>query len=196
MGELNYLLTSYSFEELVLVIIVVLIACKILIEVWNFFYNKLKGYFGVKNTKEQWESNTTKTLSNISDKMDHFEKSAEKRAIRLEKIEKKVDRLEEYSRITHEQQKDLDNQMKLVQERLQENTRSFLIDAHHRFCYDVKGIDDQSLQSMERRYLYYKTAGGNSFIDDLMREVRELPRINYATIKDGTVSNDGRGIYG
>lgn len=195
MSELNYLLTSYSFEELVLIIIVVLIASKILIEIWNYFYNKAKGYFGVKNNKEKWESDTTKTLGDISNKMDHFEKSAEKRAIRLEKIERKVDKLEEYSRITHEQQKDIDNQMKLVQERLQENTRSFLIDAHHRFCYEVKGIDDQSLQSMERRYLYYKTAGGNSFIDDLMKEVRALPRINYATVKDGTVPNDGREIF-
>jgi hypothetical protein len=72
--------------------------------------------------------------------------------------------------------------MKLVQERLQENTRSFLIDAHHKFCYEVKGIDDLNLQSLERRYLYYKSAGGNSFVDELMKEIRELPKINYLTV--------------
>ena len=77
--------------------------------------------------------------------------------------------------------------MKLVQERLQENTRSFLIDAHHKHCYQIKSIDDLTLQSVERRYLYYKTAGGNSFIDGLMDEIRKLPRINTYTVDD-----DGR----
>ena len=85
--------------------------------------------------------------------------------------------------------------MKLVQERLQENTRSFLIDAHHRFCYEVKGIDDLNLQSLERRYMFYKTAGGDSFIDDLMDEIRELPRLNYMTVKDALKTNDGREIH-
>ena len=37
-------------------------------------------------------------------------------------------------------------------------------------------IDDIGLQSMERTYFYYKAAGGNTFIDTLMDEVRELPR--------------------
>ena len=81
--------------------------------------------------------------------------------------------------------------MALVQERLQENTRSYLIDAHHKFCYEKRAIDDLSLQAMERRYLYYKTAGGNSFIDGLMDEVRNLPRINLYT---GIVDEDHNGI--
>jgi hypothetical protein len=68
-----------------------------------------------------------------------------------------------------------------MQERLQENARSDLIDAHHQFCYQYKQIDDLSLQSLERRYLYYKTAGGDTFIDHLMEEVRALPRVNYTT---------------
>jgi hypothetical protein len=86
--------------------------------------------------------------------------------------------------------------MKLVHERLQENTRSFLIDSHHKFCNEIQGIDDQSLQSMERRYLYYKSAGGDSFIDTLMEEVRDLPRINYATIKNTGMLNGGSDIHG
>lgn len=196
LSELSYLLTNYSFEQLIFLIVVVLLVCKVFIEIGNYFYGKAKGYFGVKSTKEKWQNDTTETLNKISCKMDNFEVSAAERMVRLEKIEEKVDTLEEYNRITHEQQKALNNQMKLVQERLQENTRSFLIDAHHRFCYDVKGIDDQSLQSMERRYLYYKTAGGNSFIDDLMKEVRALPRINYATIQNGSYPDGGREING
>ena len=70
---------------------------------------------------------------------------------------------------------------------MQENTRSYLIDAHHKFCYERKAIDELNLQSMERRYLYYKAAGGDSFIDGLMEEVRKLPRINLYT---GVIENE------
>lgn len=109
-------------------------------------------------------------------------------------VETKIDTLEEYSEETHKNQKELRRQMETVQERLQENTRSFLIDAHHRFKYEIGGIDDLNLQSMERRYLFYKTAGGDSFIDDLMEEVRKLPRLNY--INTPILPNDGREIHG
>lgn len=64
---------------------------------------------------------------------------------------------------------------------MQENARSELLDAHHKFCYQFHKIDDLSLQSLERRYLYYKTAGGDTFIDHLMEEIRALPRVNYYT---------------
>jgi hypothetical protein len=64
---------------------------------------------------------------------------------------------------------------------MQENSRSFLIDAHHKFCYHYKKIDDLNLQSIERRYLYYKTAGGDTFIDHLMEEIRSLPRVTVFT---------------
>lgn len=196
MSELNFLFTNYSMEELFLVFFVALIAFRTIFELGKYFYEKVKNYFGIKTKKQNWEEQTTKSLQTIDSKMDNFETAANKRAERLKKVENKLEKLEEYNKTTHEQQKELDKSMKLVQERLQENTRSFLIDAHHRFCYDVKGIDDQSLQSMERRYLYYKAAGGNSFVDELMREVRELPRLNYMTVKKINIPNDGSEIHG
>lgn len=72
----------------------------------------------------------------------------------------------------------LEEQGAITTERLQENSRSYIIDKHHYFCYDVKAIDDLNLQSLERRYLYYKAAGGNSYIEGLMEEIRDLPKVN------------------
>ena len=99
--------------------------------------------------------------------------------------------LKEQNKKTHQHQKEIDAAIALVQERLQENTRSYLIEAHHKFCYEVHAIDDLSLQAMERRYLYYKTAGGDSFVDNLMDEVRALPRINFYT---GVIDDNHNGI--
>lgn len=99
----------------------------------------------------------------------------------LQQITQEIQVLKQQNQETHEHQKQIDETVALIQERLQENTRSYLIDAHHKFCYEIHAIDDLNLQSMERRYLYYKTAGGNSFIDTLMDEVRALPKINFYT---------------
>lgn len=76
----------------------------------------------------------------------------------------------------------MEDTLSLVQERLQENTRSYLIDAHHKYVYESQIIDDITLQSLERRYLYYKRAGGDSFIEKLMQEIRELPRSGIANV--------------
>lgn len=195
MSEINTLFTNYSVEELIIVILVSLLFAKVLLELWRYFYDKAKNYFGMKNKNDTWKDKVTSTLDAIGEKIDTLQVTVKENTERLEKLEEKVILLEEYSRTTHEHQKELEYQMKVVQERLQENTRSFLIDAHHRFKYEVEGIDDLNLQSLERRYLFYKTAGGNSFIDDLMREVRELPRINYMTAKQSQ-PHDGREING
>ena len=109
----------------------------------------------------------------------------------LNEIKDEIQTLRDQNIKTHRHQKEIDQSIALVQERLQENTRSYLIDAHHKFCYDIKAIDDLSLQAMERRYLYYKTAGGNSFVDNLMDEVRNLPKINFYT---GVLDADHNGI--
>ena len=160
MGEITTTFTQYSFQELVLLIIIVLFALKAFNEVIAFFYEKIKNYFGIQNTKEQWEQNISNALNEIKNEI---------QTLRDQNIK------------THQHQEEIDQSIALVQERLQENTRSYLIDAHHKFCYDIRAIDDLSLQAMERRYLYYKTAGGNSFVDNLMDEVRNLPKINFYT---------------
>ena len=160
MGDITAIFTQYSVGELILFFFLILFAFKAISEILSYFYGKLKTYFGVKNKKEEWENDLVSKIDNIK---------------------KELQFVKEQNNKTHEEQKKTDASVALVQERLQENSRSYLIDAHHRFCYEVKAIDDLNLQAMERRYLYYKTAGGNSFIDGLMDEVRALPRINFYT---------------
>ena len=53
MGEITTLFTQYSFQELVLLVIVILFVLKALNEVIAFFYDKIKNHFGIQNNKEQ-----------------------------------------------------------------------------------------------------------------------------------------------
>ena len=54
--------------------------------------------------------------------------------------------------------------------------KAYITREHHYFCYQKGWIDDYSLDCLERRYQHYVDENGNSFIKQLMDEVRELPR--------------------
>ena len=57
------------------------------------------------------------------------------------------------------------------------STRSYIIDKFHYYVYQIGSIDEAALQDLERRYLYYKEAGGDTFIETRMKVLRELPLI-------------------
>lgn len=166
MAEANFLFTHLSVEEVIVLVIVMVLAIKSVWSAAEWIWKKIRDRLDITNDKDRWARNVSSSLDSL---------------------DKKIDNLELQNQKTHEEQEYIKDNLKLVQERLQENTRSFLIDAHHKHCYQIKSIDDLTLQSVERRYLYYKTAGGNSFIDGLMDEIRKLPRINTYTVDD-----DGR----
>ena len=164
MNELNYLFSHLTTEQVILLVVALILIIKTVWSAVEWIWKKIKNQFDINTEKDKWEKNITASL---------------------EKLNKKIDVLEQQNQKTHEEQEAIKDSLSLVQERLQENTRSFLIDAHHKFCYQWKAIDDINLQSIERRYLYYKTAGGNSFIDNLIDEIRALPRVSIYKDNDG-----------
>ena len=64
----------------------------------------------------------------------------------------------------------------LLLESDKDDIKAFITREHHYFCYQKGWIDDYSLDCIERRYNHYKDQGGNSFIQNLMTEIRALPR--------------------
>lgn len=54
--------------------------------------------------------------------------------------------------------------------------KSYITREHHKFCYDLKEIDDFSLDCLEKRFKHYEDQGGNSFIANFMEQLRQLPR--------------------
>lgn len=57
-----------------------------------------------------------------------------------------------------------------------DDIKAFITRQHHYFCYQLKEIDDQSLDCIEKRYSHYQEEGGNSYIKNLMEDLRELPK--------------------
>lgn len=158
MGMIEQLLSQYSIETLIILIALLGFSIKAMSELWEWFYNKFKEHFSFRTQRDQDHQQLIEEIKELSSDI----KATKAEVHQLES------NMSQFS-----------DQMKITTERLQENARNYIIDKHHYFCYQVHAIDDLSLQSLERRFLYYKAAGGNSFIDGLMEEIRELPRLNF-----------------
>jgi hypothetical protein len=57
-----------------------------------------------------------------------------------------------------------------------DNIKAYIVEKHHYFCYNRKWIDDYSMDCIEKKYETYKKENGNSYVGDLMKELRALPK--------------------
>ena len=184
MDAITTLLSQFSIEGIILILILFGVAVKFLGELFEYLYTKLKKYFDIKDAKEEQHEEIMNKLNALELRSAKQEERSEYRQAQVDKISKQLDAQDKQSanfeRTIENQTKELSNlksQISTLTERTQDSTRAYLIDKHHHFCYQIQGIDDMSLQDMERRFMYYKAAGGDTFIDGLMEEVRSLPRL-------------------
>lgn len=54
--------------------------------------------------------------------------------------------------------------------------KAWLTEKHHFYCYEQGWIDDFNLDCCERRFECYTEEHGNTFVEQLMEEIRALPR--------------------
>jgi hypothetical protein len=81
------------------------------------------------------------------------------------------------------QLQDMSSTIEILKGSDKEDIKAFITEKHHYFCYQKGYIDDYSLDVLERRFKYYKEEEGNSFAEDLMEDIRRLPKVS-------TLSND------
>lgn len=77
-----------------------------------------------------------------------------------------------------------DISLQQIQNTQLQDARSYIFDRHHHFVHTQKCIDDMSLQLLELRFNFYKSSGGNSYVENLMLELRALPRVAAENIKE------------
>ena len=164
MDVIATLFSQYSLESLILLVIMLGVGMKAVMELAGFFYDKFRKHFNYQNQKDQ-------AHNQIIESIEKTQKS-------IQEVKEDVSSVSEEVRGLKGEVEKLKDQSEISVERMQESTRSYIIDKHHYFCNVVQAIDDLNLQSLERRFLYYKQAGGNSFIDGLMADIRQLPRVN------------------
>lgn len=154
MAALNDLLNTYSLSD---IFIVVAAVGGISISVW-------KGL--------DW---VLKRLKRIFAK-EHIEKKKEDALeVRLIALEARLTKAEQSGSKVAESMDFFSDKLAILVDSDKDSIKAYLTDKHHYYVFTQKWIDDYNLDCIERRYVHYKKAGGNSFVDHLMDELRLLP---------------------
>ena len=191
MDTINLLFSQYSLESIIILVLLIAVSIKFVTDLWEHFYNKAKKYFNFKDEKEERHNEILQRLDTLQKSTDAQHDINAKRDGQIKKISEQLDAqdkeaLELRKTMSTQIQKfeNLESRVHIVSEQLQDSTRAYIIDKHHHFCYRLHAIDDMSLQDLERRFMFYKSAGGDTFIDNLMEDVRKLPRITLEQITE------------
>lgn len=144
---LQQLLSQYSVGEIITFIIILALATKQFIEFCDWVIKKVSN----RDTKQ----------------INHYE--AEKR------LAERLDELEKNSIETNKALAELKDCIRLLIDSDKDAIKAYITEKHHHFCYEQLYIDDYSLDCLEKRYGHYVEEKGNSFIEKLMNELRELP---------------------
>lgn len=150
------LLGTYSLTQIVTFIILLAIAVKegITLVIWFKDFFKKKFNDDMKNTVATKERN--EQICKIKEDMQTLIDSQEK-------IFKEIELFKQ--------------QLEMIIESDKDDIKSWITEKHHFYCFEKKWIDDYSMDCIEKRYGHYKDEGGNSFIEELINELRSLPKI-------------------
>jgi len=112
------------------------------------FIDWIKGKLKALYTKEKSEEDEIQRITNLETS--------------IEKINKSVDELTDKINLLVESDKDA--------------IKAYITKEHHYYCYERRWVDDYSLDCLEKRFAHYIEEKGNSFVENLMDEIRALPR--------------------
>ena len=148
------LLQHYSLSDILMFTVFLALAIKSLISFFDWAYVYIKKFFNI-----------------------HYSKINQKEALerRLQKGSQVMTELKNSQQTTDEILKNLSAKIDLLIDSDKDDIKSYITRQHHYFCYKLGYIDDFSLDCIEKRFKHYSDEGGNSFIENFMKDLRALP---------------------
>lgn len=158
------LLSTLTFSQILIYGALFAIAAKEFLTVKDFFDKRNKD----KNTEE---NNEKKQMEQILTAIQNLEKVMLNQEKEDEKLHNDIKDLSDYWKT---KENDFHRILQLLIESDKDAIKSFIVKEHH---YHLRQgwIDDFSLDTIEKRYGHYKEEGGNSYIGDLIQDLRALP---------------------
>lgn len=150
------LLKNYSLDEIAIFVVMLGLAIKGFIDFWDWAKARIIKPAEEKNEENKEKENMEKAIVDNQKEIENLKKS-QKEILRILNILVDSDR---------------------------DDIKAWITEKHHYFCYNLKYVDDYSLQCLEARYKHYKDENGNTFIDKFMTDIRALPVVSVADKKD------------
>lgn len=148
------LLQNYSIEQIIVFLVILAAAIKGVCS----FYDWAKERLNMLVSRENKKGELDRKVKSIADK--HNED---------------IEKLFEIQDVQNAAIAQLTESVNLLLQSNKDEIKAWITEKHHYFVYELKYIDDYSLDCIEKRYAHYKEEGGNSFIADLMEDIRSLP---------------------
>ena len=142
------LLSTFSFGEIILFLILTAVAFKEIFNFLDWVSEKIKK----RDNKHQ---NAISRDQKIDTTLEDFQKE-------LKYIVTTVD--------------EINTEVNILKESDKDDIKAFITREHHYFCYTKGWIDDFSMDCIEKRYGHYVQENGNSYVADLMQDLRALPK--------------------
>lgn len=148
-------LKDFPISEILLCIVGVLVLVKWIIEYFDW---------GHKRTKDKYDQEAERK-KNIEDINEKLNQNSEDIKMLIEMQKQQNEKIEQQNL-----------RIELLIDSDKDDIKAFITEKYHYFV-EVKGwIDDYSLDCLERRFQHYKDENGNSFVADLMSEIKRLPK--------------------
>ena len=148
-------LKDFPISEILLCIVGVLVLVKWIIEYFDW---------GHKRTKDKYDQEVERK-KNIEDINEKLNQNSEDIKMLIEMQKQQNEKIEQQNL-----------RIELLIDSDKDDIKAFITEKYHYFV-EVKGwIDDYSLDCLERRFQHYKDENGNSFVADLMSEIKRLPK--------------------
>lgn len=163
------LLAAYSLTDIIIFIVMLAIAFKSVVSFCEWMKGWLQKKFGRKTEIEIQKELHDKVQEEVEEEL---EEEARNNILqgRLLLGEKKMKE--------HEEKIDKLTQMvELLIASDRDSIKAYIVEKHHYFCYNKKWIDDFSMDCIEKKYNTYKKEQGNSYVGDLMQDLRALPNV-------------------
>lgn len=183
------LLQNYSIEQIIIFIVVLAIAVKWCIDFFDWVKCKFDKIVKSKEEEEQEKEHIDEIEHMHGEDMEMLMKIQDTQNEAIDKLTKAVKEMLETNKIQNqniELNKEALNTLKesvhllLVSDK--DDIKAWITEKHHYFVYKLKYIDAYSLDCIEKRYAHYKDEGGNSFVADLMHDIRSLPKVSHPVI--------------
>ena len=156
MKEIIELFTKFSIQESIVFIVLLSLAIKGLIDFSDWAKERLRKHFNKQTDEEQ-------------------------------RYETLVQQINEMIKNQEEQNKNISiisKQVNILLNSDKDDIKAWITEKHHYFCYKLGYIDDFNLDCVEKRFGHYKEEHGNSFVADLMEDIRRLPRVSADSKKE------------
>lgn len=141
------LLSQYSISEILIFIVILALAFKGVVSFFDWLSQRMEKHYFNKQEKKEGEDIQNEKINSVL---------ASQQAM-----------LEEINQIK--------STLNLLVESDRDSIKSFITKEYKQYVEEQGWIDEYSLEILEKRFHTYELEGGNSFILQLMSEIRALP---------------------